>query len=56
MKIFIILILLFVISCSKDNKLTENNKFSINMDLPYEVLKEKIIDYGKNSNYPDISN
>tara|TARA_Y100000590_G_scaffold256900_1_gene288526 strand:- start:983 stop:1153 length:171 start_codon:yes stop_codon:yes gene_type:complete len=56
MKLLKIIFLLFIISCAKNDNLVENNDFYIDKSLSYEVLREKIINYGKNSNFPNINN
>ena len=56
MKLLMLIFLLFIISCTKTNNLVENENFYIDNSLSYEVLREKIINYGKNSNFPNINN
>ena len=55
-KLFIILILL--VSCSKNNNELKNNFLDINFteDMSFEEFKTKLEDYGNNSPYPDLNN
>ena len=63
--IFIILSIILLTSCSSNN-LSKNlniqsgqlahQKFSnINNDLTYQEIKSLIVEYGKNSKFPDIN-
>ena len=54
MKLLMLIFLLFIISCTKTNNLVENENFYIDNSLSYEVLREKIINYGKNSSFPSL--
>ncbi len=66
-KISVILFLLFLTNCSfdtssgiwenkkKEKKITELNMDDLDKDLSMEEYKLIIIEYGKNSEYPDIN-
>ena len=66
-KLSVILFLLFLTNCSfdsklaiwenkkKEKKITELNMDDLNKDLSMAEYKSIIIEYGKNSEYPDIN-
>ena len=66
-KLSVILFLLFLTNCSfdsklaiwenkkKEKKITELNMDDLDKDLSMEEYKLIIIEYGKNSEYPDIN-
>jgi len=66
-KFFVVLLLLFLTNCSFDTKssiwenkkkekmITELNIDDLDKDLSMEEYKLIIIEYGKNSEYPDIN-
>ena len=66
-KLSVILFILFLTNCSfdtssgiweqkkKEKKITELNMDDLNKDLSMEEYKLIIIEYGKNSEFPDIN-
>ncbi len=53
----IILLLFLVNSCSNQTINTSfNDKINIHENLNFNQFKEKILNYAKNNNFPDIKN
>ena len=53
MKIFIILTLFFLISCSSN---VARNNFSLTNDMSFQEFKIKLNEYAENNPYPNINN
>ena len=53
-----LLIFLFLISCSSNSDLTQNNfqNLDFSNNLTFEEFKEKLDEYSKNQPYPNIDN
>ena len=54
MRIFIIFFLFLVFSCT-GNKDTKVEKINFNENITFDEFKIKIINYGKNSDFPNIN-
>ena len=51
-----VILLIFVSSCSIKHKNYNIDNFDYDKNISIEEFKEKLINYGKRSKYPDINN
>ena len=53
MKFFLLIVFLFLSSCSNQN--LNRNDFNFSEDMNYDEFKLKLEEYSKNNPYPDIN-